>query len=120
MHLIYELNEKEVKNMALSLINIHVNVTGTSTRFFNVLAATLTVTDGTTVAATSFLNDSGNAATAFPVVANGYYNFYINGVLQEGGSYTVSATELTFNGVTGTLTAGTPLVVEAVELATEI
>jgi len=106
--------------MALSIINIHVNVSGTSTRFFNVLAADLTVTDGTTVLATAFLDDSGTAATAFPVVVNGYYNFYINGVLQEGDSYTISATELTFNDVTGTITAGTPLVVEAVELTTVI
>ena len=106
--------------MALSIININVNVTGSSTRFFNVLASNLVVTDGTTVAATAFLDDSGVAATAFPIVTNGYYNFYINGVLQEGGSYTITATELTFNTVTGTVTAGTPLVVEAVELVTEI
>lgn len=106
--------------MALSLININVNVTSTSTRFFNVLAAPLTVADGTTVAATSFLDDSGVAATAFPDVTNGYYNLYLNGVLQEGGSYTISPTELTFNTVTGTISAGTPLVVEAVELATVI
>lgn len=106
--------------MALSLINIHVNVSGTSTRFFDVLAASLAVTDGTTIPASAFLNDSGNAATAFPVVTNGYYNLYINGVLQEGGSYTVSASELTFNGVTGTISAGTPLIVEAVELNTVI
>ncbi|MFJ7953531.1 DUF4183 domain-containing protein [Lysinibacillus sp. NPDC096418] len=66
-----------------------------------------------------FYDDSGTAATAFPIVVNGYYNFYINGVLQEGDSYTISATELTFNGVTGTITAGTPLVVEAVELVTQ-
>ncbi|QPQ30665.1 DUF4183 domain-containing protein [Lysinibacillus sp. JNUCC 51] len=105
--------------MALSIINIHVNVKGTSTRFFNVLAANLTVTAGTSIPVTDFLNDSGTAATAFPVVTNGYYNFYINGVLQEGGSYTISATELVFNGVTGTITAGTPLVVEAVELVTQ-
>jgi len=104
--------------LALSIINIHVNVTGTSTRFFDVLAAPLTVADGTTILATAFLNDNGVAATTFPVVSNGYYNFYINGVLQEGGSYTISATELTFNTVTGTLSAGTPLVVEAVELVT--
>ena len=105
--------------MALSIINIHVNVTGTSTRFFDVLAANLAVTDGTTIAATAFLDDSGTAATAFPVVTNGYYNLNINGVLQEGDSYTISATQLTFNGVTGTITAGTPLVVEAVELVTQ-
>ncbi|MFB7156868.1 DUF4183 domain-containing protein [Lysinibacillus sp. NPDC056232] len=106
--------------MALSIINIHVNVTGTSTRFFNVLATPLTITDGTTVAATTFLNDSGIAATTFPIVTNGYYNLYINGVLQEGGSYTVSATELTFNTVTGTLSAGTPIIIEAVELVTTL
>ena len=106
--------------MALSLININVNVSGTSTRFFNVLAAPLAVVDGTTVAATTFLDDSGTAATAFPEVTNGYYNLYINGVLQEGDSYTITATELTFNGVTGSISAGTPLVVEAVELVTVI
>ncbi|KOS64668.1 MULTISPECIES: DUF4183 domain-containing protein [Lysinibacillus] len=105
--------------MALSIINIHVNVTGTSTRFFDVLAANLTVADGTTIPATDFLDDSGTAATTFPIVTNGYYNFYINGVLQEGDSYTISATELTFNTVTGTISAGTPLVVEAVELTTQ-
>ncbi|MEX3625505.1 DUF4183 domain-containing protein [Viridibacillus arvi] len=80
--------------MALSIINIYVNVNGTSTRFFNVLAAILTVAEGTTVLATAFLDDSGNAATAFPVVTNDYYNLLINGVLQEGNSYTISATEL--------------------------
>lgn len=106
--------------MALSLINIHVNVSGASTRFFNVLAAPLVITDGTTVAATTFMDDTGEAATGFPVVTNGYYNLYINGVLQEGDSYTVSATELTFNQVTGTISAGTPLIIEAVELVTEV
>ncbi len=106
--------------MALSLINIHVNVSGDSTRFFNVLAAPLAVTDGTSVAATAFLDDTGVAATGFPVVANGYYNLYINGVLQEGNSYTISATELTFNTVEGALSAGTPLILEAVELVTVV
>jgi hypothetical protein len=106
--------------MALSIININVNVTGTSDRFFNVLAAPLTITPASTLAATTFLDDTGTAATAFPVVVNGYYNFYINGVMQEGGTYTISATEITFNGVTATITAGTPLVVEAVEVVTVI
>ena len=105
--------------MALSIININVNVTGTSDRFFNVLSSSLAVSDGVTIAATAFLDDSGNPATAFPVVANGYYNFYINGVLQERDAYTISATELTFNEVTGTLGSGTPLVVEAVEIVTQ-
>lgn len=104
--------------MALSLININVNVTSTSTRFFNVLETTLAVVDGTTVAATDFLDDSGTAATAFPVVTNGYYNLYLNGVLQQRDVFTIDATELTLNSITGNISAGTPLVIEAVELVT--
>ena len=104
--------------MALSLINIHVNVSGNSTRFFDVLAAPLAVSDGTTIAVADFLDDSGEVATAFPIVTNGYYNLYINGVLQEGDSYSISETELTFNTVTGSLSAGTPLIVEVVDLLT--
>ncbi|MDF2652303.1 MAG: hypothetical protein K0Q73_8108 [Paenibacillus sp.] len=106
--------------MALSIINIHVDVSGTSERFFNILAAPLSITPASTLLATTFLDDTGAAATAFPVVTNGYYNFYVNGVMQEGGTYTISATEITFNGVTATISAGTPLVVEAVELVTVI
>lgn len=104
--------------MALSIININVNVTGTSTRFFNILAAPLVIADGSTMAATTFLTDSGTAADNFPVITNGYYNLYINGVLQEGDAYSITATELTFNTVTGTISAGTPMVIEAVEFVT--
>lgn len=107
-------------HVALSIININVNVSGTSTKFFNILATPLAIIDGTTLAATTFLTDSGTAATAFPVVINGYYNLYINGVLQEGDAYTVSATEITFNTVTATISAGTPIIIEAVELVTTI
>ena len=54
--------------MALSLINIHVNVSVISTSFFDLLAGTLAVVDGTSVAATDVQNDNGADATAFPIV----------------------------------------------------
>lgn len=106
--------------MALSLINLNVNVSGSSDKFFNVLAAPLAISDGTTVDAADFLDDTGVAITAFPEIANGYFNLYINGVLQESGAYTVTPNELTFNTVTGSLSAGTPLIIEAVELLTVV
>ena len=106
--------------MALSLININVNVEASSEKFFNVLDSTLDVVDGTTVLVSEFLDDTGVAATAFPVVTNGYYNLFINGVLQEDGSFTVSATDLKFNTVTGKIHAGTPLIVKAVKIVTTI
>lgn len=83
------------------------------------MTAPLTVIVGTTIDAADFLNDNGAVATAFPDATNGYYNLYLNGVLQEGGSYTVTSESLTFN-VSGSISAGTPLVLEVVELVTVI
>lgn len=101
----------------MSGIRVYFILTSNSPKLLNPVAH-LVVVDGITVAATTFLDDSGTAATAFPVVTNGYYNFYLNGVLQEGDSYTISATELTLNTVTGSISAETSLVIEAVELVT--
>lgn len=64
------------------------------------------------IAATSFTNDAGAAATAFPG-SFAFYNLYINGVLQAGNTSTVTTTSITIpdgdaeNG-------GTPLIVEFV------
>ncbi|KXH80637.1 DUF4183 domain-containing protein [Sporosarcina sp. HYO08] len=106
--------------MALSLMNINVNVTGGSARFFNVLSADLAVAKDVAISAADFVDDMGNDITEFPAATNGYYNFYINGVLQEDGSYNITTTELTFNDVTGTLTAGTPLIVQVVSHVTTV
>jgi hypothetical protein len=109
-----------VNTMALSIINIQVNVTSTVERFFNVLAAPLAITPASTVAVADFFDDTGVEATDFPIIVNGYYNLYINGVMQERGTFTVAAATITFNSVTATLTAGTPLILEAVEFNTLI
>jgi len=67
----------------------------------------------TTIPDTSFRDDSGTAlaAGALPVPpAGGYYNLYANGVLQEGGLSTLSATNLVIT--TAALLPGTPVIVE--------
>ncbi|MFP3392088.1 DUF4183 domain-containing protein [Brevibacillus sp. SIMBA_040] len=84
----------------------------TSVRF-NSTMGTGTGTGATfAIAATAFNNDAGAAATAFPSTF-AYYNLYINGVLQQGNTSTVTTTTITIpdgdaeNG-------GTPVTIEFV------
>ena len=61
-----------------------------------------------------FTDDNGNAVTQFEIFnPNGYVNLYINGVVQEGGIYTVTPNALIFEPVGGTIFAGTPIIIES-------
>lgn len=84
----------------------------TSLRFTSTMGAGTGTGATFAIAATSFTNDAGAAATAFPG-SFAFYNLYINGVLQSGSTSTVTTTTITIpdgdveNG-------GTPLIVEFV------
>ena len=62
-----------------------------------------------TAEASSFVDDEGNAATAFEALAtdNGYYCLFINGALQQRNLYTIEETdtELVIENA-GTIPAG--------------
>lgn len=64
------------------------------------------------IAATSFNDDTGVAATAFPT-SPVYYNLYVNGMIQAGNTSTVTTTAITIpNG--DKLDPSTPVIVEFV------
>ncbi|RJG21677.1 DUF4183 domain-containing protein [Paenibacillus thiaminolyticus] len=64
------------------------------------------------IAATTFTNDAGAAATAFPGLF-AYYLLHINGVVQTADVSTVSTTTITIPGGDA-LDPATPVVVEFV------
>ncbi|HDR6315642.1 TPA: DUF4183 domain-containing protein [Bacillus thuringiensis] len=83
-----------------------------SRRFTSTLGAGTGTGATFAVAATACLNDAGAVATAFPVFT--YYNLYVNGVLQPGGSSSVTtgaAGAITIPGG-DTLDPGIPITVE--------
>ncbi|MGG1368327.1 DUF4183 domain-containing protein [Priestia megaterium] len=79
---------------------------------------TATIGDGTgtgatfAIAATAFLNDAGEAATAFPA-SFAYYVLYINAQPQTGDTSTITTTTITIPGG-DVLDPGTPILVEIV------
>lgn len=108
--------------MPLSIFNIVIPApvvqSISSERFFYQWPATGPITAPLVIDAADFTDDTGADATAFPALTNGYYNFYINGVMQEQGTYAVTTTTLTINtSSTGDIIEDTVLIVEAIQLA---
>ncbi|WP_261301753.1 DUF4183 domain-containing protein [Paenibacillus andongensis] len=64
------------------------------------------------IAATTFTNDAGVTATAFPSAFN-YYNLYINGIMQTADTSSVTTTAITIPGGDA-LDGGTPIIVQFV------
>ncbi|MGG1553307.1 DUF4183 domain-containing protein [Paenibacillus ferrarius] len=85
------------------------------TRFNAVLTAGMITTD-TTIPAAAFLDDNGDAITNLPSPpTDGYYNVYVNGVLQEGGLSTLTTASLVL--ATTDTVAGTPVVLEVADFS---
>ncbi|MNE61144.1 hypothetical protein D3C80_1563340 [compost metagenome] len=64
------------------------------------------------IAATTFTDDAGTAATAFPATFN-YYNLYVNGILQTADTSSVTTTAITIPDGNA-LDGGSPIVVQFV------
>ncbi|WP_206917289.1 DUF4183 domain-containing protein [Alicyclobacillus acidoterrestris] len=81
------------------------------TRFHAPVSADMIGTTDTTIPAASFTDDAGNAVTTLPSPpTDGFFNVYVNGVLQQSGLSTLSTDSLVL-ATTG-ITAGTPVVLE--------
>jgi len=73
------------------------------------------------IAAKQFINDEGELADQFKDFgANGYFNLYVNAVLQEGKMYQVTTGTLTFTSTGQIIPAGTPIILESVGFAVEL
>ncbi len=86
----------------------------TVNRYFYIPAANINVTTGVTIPSNLFNYDDGSPTTEFMIFnPNGYFNLYINGVMQEGGMYSVNANSLIINPTPGTIRAGTAIIIES-------
>ncbi|MCP1182354.1 DUF4183 domain-containing protein [Paenibacillus sp. 1781tsa1] len=74
-----------------------------------------------TIPATEFTNDEGGSITEFAGVGlTSFNNLYINGIVQPGNSYSVSAERLLFSSQSGVIFAGTPIIIEVIIITTNI
>lgn len=79
------------------------------------------MTTSKTFSANQFVNDAGDPASQFTDYGqNGYYNLFINAVMQEGQLYAVNSNTLTIQPTGQTIKAGTPIILESLGFKAEI
>jgi hypothetical protein len=83
--------------------NVNVNTTtnvATSVHRYSATVIAIMISGGTTtISATSFVDDNGNPVSAGGLIVPtaGFYNVYINGVLQHGGLSSLTTSNLVIN-----------------------
>lgn len=98
-----------------------VTVLPTAARYFYQPETDLDLTASAAVAASQFTNDEGDAVADFSTLGpNSFSNLYINGIIQPGNSYSINPSELYFPPQSTTIYAGTPIVLETVQLTANI
>ncbi|MBB3113678.1 hypothetical protein FHS18_005791 [Paenibacillus phyllosphaerae] len=86
-------------------------VTPVVTRFVAVMDPGMITGGATVIPAASFANDNGDPITDLPAPpTEGYYNVYVNAVLQEANLSTLTQTALTLDTVA--IPAGAPIILE--------
>jgi hypothetical protein len=85
-------------------------------RFFYIPVSDLVLSVPTTIPANLFTDDDGNSVTLFPSVAtNGYNSLFINGILQEGSTYSVNPNALIFYPQGNMIYAGSPIILNIIQ-----
>lgn len=83
-------------------------------RYFYIVTDDIDLTNGFIISANNFYDDNGNFVNDIVVHnPNGYINLFINGVMQEGGIFSVNPSALVLNPNNGTIYKGTPIILES-------
>lgn len=98
-----------------------IEIIPTVNRYFYFPDTDLNLSDSVTIPVGEFVNDDGRSVSEFAGIGlTSIYNLYINGILQPGNSYDVSKVMVFFPSQGGVLFAGTPIIVEIIQLTANI
>jgi len=86
-------------------------------RYFFIPSIDVTLSEEWRLSAGQFTDDSGKTIERFQSVGKkGYYNLFINGVIQAGGLFDVSKDALYIKRTGTTILAGTPIIIESIKI----
>lgn len=96
------------------------SITPTINRYFYIPTSDIDLTNGVTIPSNLFLNDDGNKTTHFSIFSpSGYVNLYVNGVMQEGGLYTVNTNSLIIIPTASKISESNSIIIESVGFSYE-
>ncbi|MFC4812828.1 DUF4183 domain-containing protein [Paenibacillus sp. GCM10023250] len=89
-------------------------------RYFYIAPAEIGFAEAVAFPAAGFVNDAGEPVLSFADFGqSGYYNLYLNGVVQQGLAYEAAPDGLTIYATGQTIAAGTPIILEAIGFRAE-
>ncbi|MDQ0722536.1 hypothetical protein QF049_003797 [Paenibacillus sp. W4I10] len=98
-----------------------IEIIPTVNRYFYFPDNDLDLSASVTIPAGEFIENEGGRVTEFAGIGlTSFNNFYINGIVQPSNSYDVSADMLSFPSQSGVLFAGTPIILETIQLTANI
>ncbi|MDT9721032.1 DUF4183 domain-containing protein [Paenibacillus sp. ClWae2A] len=98
-----------------------IEIIPTANRYFYFPDTDLDLSASVIIPATAFTNDDGGSITEFAGIGlNSFNNLYINGIVQQGNSYDLSAESLFFSSQNGVIFAGTPITIEIIIITANI
>jgi hypothetical protein len=90
-------------------------------RYFTIAGSDLDLDNLQIIPANQFTDDNGKPATGLMSLGpNGYFNVYINGMLQEGGLFDVTPDSLVILPAGGVIYQGSPIILEMVRFSVQI
>ena len=98
-----------------------IQITPLSARYFYFPEIDLDLSNSVTIPVGDFVDDEGGSVSEFAGIGkNSYYNLYINGIVQPGNSYMLTADRLFIPPQNGVLFAETPIIIEIIQLTAVI
>jgi hypothetical protein len=96
-------------------------IVSTANRYFHFPPTDLNLSSSVTIPAGEFSDDDGNSVTEFAGLGtNSFNNLFINGLVQPGNLYSISPGMLFFPAQSGSIFAGTPIIIETVQFNLQV
>jgi hypothetical protein len=85
-------------------------------RFYYIPSSDLVLSASVAIPANLFTDDAGNSIAVFPSLGtNSYSNLFINGILQEGSTYSIDPIAMNFNPQDSIIYAGSSIILEIIQ-----
>ena len=98
-----------------------IEIIPTANRYFYFPLTNLDLSSSVTIPSEEFSDDYGNSITEFAGLgANSFNHLFINGLIQPSNSYSISPDILIFPAQSGTIFAGTPIIIETVQFNVQV
>jgi hypothetical protein len=117
---LYLINQIKIKTPDPVSGTLPISIKPIVQRYFYIPPDDINLAEGTVIFSNQFIDDNGEPVHELADFGQaGYFNLFINGVLQEGKLFGVTSETLTIAPTEQNISRGTPIIIESIGFAAE-